>query len=252
MCSRIKSWIHLPIVDSTMMWIKQNANLLSQDHITIVYADEQTSGIGQHGRRWISFPGVGIYATLFLYLEETFPCLQNLGQIFAISCIEVLQALSFHPQIKWPNDLLLNGKKFGGILVETTKTENSWGTSIGIGINVNTTSDQLEILDVQATSLFVISNRVWKIDELLFQIVESFLANLELLKKNGFSAFSKKIEDFLAYLDEEVTFSDGETTFRAICKGIDDLGRLELQHEDGRIDRVYSGSIKLRSDKEGG
>jgi BirA family biotin operon repressor/biotin-[acetyl-CoA-carboxylase] ligase len=250
MCSAIKSWVHLPIVDSTMTWVKQNAKSFSQDHITIVYADEQTSGIGQHGRKWISFRGVGIYATLFFCLEETFPYLQNLGQIFAISCIEVLQALNFHPQIKWPNDLLLNGKKIGGILVETTKIEGSWGTSIGIGINVNTTSDQLKILDVPATSLFVISNRSWKIDELLFQIVERFLTNLELLKKNGFFPFSKQIKGFLAYLEEEVTFSDGKTTFRAICKGIDELGRLELQHEDGRIEHVHTGSIKLRSDKK--
>jgi BirA family biotin operon repressor/biotin-[acetyl-CoA-carboxylase] ligase len=238
------SWIHLPSVDSTVYWVKKNAKSFPQDSLTIVYTDEQTSGVGQHGRKWISFPGVGLYTTWFFRLDKSFPYLQNLGQILAISCIEILQNLGFHPQMKWPNDLLLDEKKFGGVLVETIDFDKEWGISISIGINVNTEHEQLQTLDVAATSLSEISHIQWKIDELLFQLVERFLANLQLLEEAGFSLFSKKIQSVLAFVDKEVLFSDGKRSFTAICKGIDDKGRLELQHTNGHIDHVYAGTIK--------
>ena len=238
------SWIHLPSVDSTVYWVKQNAKSLPENSLTIVYTDEQTAGIGQHGRKWTSFPGVGLYTTWFFRLNKSFSYLPNLGQLLAISCIEILQNLGFRPQIKWPNDLLLNEKKFGGVLVETLDFDNEWGISISIGVNVNTTREQLETLDIAATSLFEESTTQWKIDELLFQLVERFLANLQLLQEAGFALFAKKIQSVLAFMDTEVLFSDGKRSFVAICKGIDNLGRLELQHGNGHIDHVYAGTIK--------
>jgi BirA family biotin operon repressor/biotin-[acetyl-CoA-carboxylase] ligase len=239
------SWIHLPSVDSTMSWVKRNANSLPENGLTIVYADVQTSGIGQHGRKWVSFPEVGLYSTLFFRLDKSFSYLPNLGQLLAISCIEILQNHGFRPQIKWPNDLLLNENKIGGVLVETLDIDKEWGISIGIGINVNTTREQLETLDVAASSLFETSHTTWKIDELLFQLVERFLANLQLLQETGFSIFAKKIQSILAFVGKEVLFSDGKRAFAAICKGIDDLGRIELQHANGQIDHLYAGTLRL-------
>lgn len=238
------SWIHLPTVDSTMAWVKRNCASLPENTLTIVYADVQTAGIGQHGRKWLSFANVGLYATLFFRVEKTFPFLPNLGQLLAISCVEVLQNFGFRPQMKWPNDLLLDQKKCGGVLVETITIEEEYGVSIGIGLNVNTTREQLDAVDLPATSLLESSHRAWKIEELLFPIVERFLANLQFLQGADFSFFAKKIQSVLAYLNEEVLFSDGQHSFTALCKGIDEKGRLELEKEDGTINHFWAGTIK--------
>ena len=243
--SRLLSWIHLPEVDSTMVWVKEHAASFTKNAMTVVYADHQTASIGQHGRKWVSFAGLGLYATLFFQEAPSFPYLQNIGQIMALSCVEVLERLNFSPKLKWPNDLLLEGKKCGGILVESTQTQKECSISVGIGINVNATQGQLNNLHVPSTSLLQESGRSWKIDELLFQIVERFRDNFEIMKREGFSSFARKIETFLAYLEKEVPFFDGKSSFKAICKGIDDLGRLKLEDSDGNILLFTSGSIAL-------
>src|ERR1700722_12425114 len=104
-------YFHFDTIDSTNTWAKKNARTLDPDHLTCITAQEQTAGRGRFKRAWTADRAQNILATLFFTLPKDSPILLNLGQILSLSCVKVLEKRGFSPQIKWPNDLLLSGKK---------------------------------------------------------------------------------------------------------------------------------------------
>jgi len=110
------SYIHFDTIDSTNTWAKNNAKTLDPDQITCITALEQTAGRGRWLRKWISPKGQNIYATIYFCLSKNCKQLSNVGQILSLSCAKVLKSKGFLPQIKWPNDLLLEKKKVAGVL----------------------------------------------------------------------------------------------------------------------------------------
>jgi BirA family biotin operon repressor/biotin-[acetyl-CoA-carboxylase] ligase len=231
-----------------MSWVKRHLSSLPQDHLTIVYADKQTDGVGQYGRKWISFPHVGIYASFCLYVDCQFPFLANLGQLLAISCVEALDQQGVKCSIKWPNDLIIEGQKVGGVLVETMRVDEKQAVIIGLGMNVNTSYEQLILLmenfGTSATSLAVRSGKTWETVHVLRQCVTQWIGNLQILHETGFAVFAKKIESTLTLLHQHVLFSDRNRQFPAVCEGIDSLGRLKLRHHGQGIEYVYTGTLR--------
>jgi len=238
------SWIHLPSVDSTSRWIESHAPSLPADALTIVYADEQTAGRGQHGRSWVSPPNLNLYTTLFLRLEQDFPFLANIGQTLTMSCVKTFQSMHLQPEVKWPNDLRFTGKKIGGILTQVISIDHASGILLGLGINVNMPMEMLLLIDQPATSLLEESGHEWNIQELLFKIVGSFLIDLKVLRAKGFASIGEELQSVLCFVGKRVLFSDEKGSFEAICQGIDERGRLKLLHPSGAVDTVYTGSIK--------
>src|SRR6185312_12605733 len=106
-------------IDSTNTWTKQNTATLDPDLLTCITATEQTAGRGRFRRRWVSGRGENITATFFFTVAKDSPILANVGQVLSLSCAHVLEQHGFSPQIKWPNDLFISGKKMAGILCET-------------------------------------------------------------------------------------------------------------------------------------
>ncbi len=116
---------------------------------------------------------------------------------------------------------------------------------LGLGLNVNMPEEMLQTIDQPATSLFAENGEEWKIEELLFEIVEQFLKDLVLLREKGFAPLAKELQSVLCFMGETVLFSDGKRSFEAICRGIDEMGRLKLEHpSSGVIDKVYAGTVK--------
>ncbi|MBS3903889.1 MAG: biotin--[acetyl-CoA-carboxylase] ligase [Simkania sp.] len=238
------SWVHLSKVDSTNLWLKEHAPSLSTQMLTVVYADEQTAGKGQHGKKWISPPGLNLYASLFFCLEKEFSHLSNLSQTLAISCAKTMEELGFLTQIKWPNDLRIEKRKIGGILAEIISMKEVCGVIIGVGININATENELSSIDQPATSLLVESGMEWDINKVLLRIIELFLIDLAILRKQGFSSLAVELQSFLAFLHQPVVFSDDQRSFEAICQGIDERGQMRLLRSDGIVETVYSGSLR--------
>ncbi len=239
------SWIHLPSVDSTNRWVEQHASSLPANALTIVYADVQTAGRGQHGRLWVSPANLNLYTTLFLRLEHDFPFLANLGQTLTISCIKTLQKFHLQPEVKWPNDLRFRGKKFGGILTQIVSIDHESGILLGLGMNVNMSKELLSSIDQPVTSLSEETGLEWKIEEVLFRIVESFLIDLNVLRTEGFPSMAEELQAVLCFIGKQVLFSDDKRSFEATCLGIDEMGRLKLLDPSGSIDTISTGSIKL-------
>lgn len=140
-------------IDSTQIQAKKFAeNCVTNG--TIVLTENQTSGLGTHGRKWYSEKNKNIAFTIILYPECELQKLKNLTKDIAKCVVEALNRIcKIKTDIKEPNDIMLNGKKMGGILTQIiTKGENIRYLLIGIGINVNSKSFPLDLEKI-ATSL---------------------------------------------------------------------------------------------------
>ncbi len=237
------NYIHFESVPSTSTWAKENASILDPQKVTCITAQEQSAGRGQFSRKWFSPKGLNIYATLFFCLSKDFPFLQNIGQIASISTCKTLEVLGFSPQIKWPNDLLLDGKKVSGILSETIQLPDYIGIALGIGCNINMPKELTDQIDQKATSLMQISGKTWSLEEVLQAFLEQFLNDFSTLELEGFESFQSYYNSLLAFKDEPITIKDGSRSFQGICKGSTKTGKLILLLPSGKEVEIYSGEI---------
>ena len=128
-----ESVIYLPEVDSTNLWAKHNLDKFGP--IGAVYTTHQTAGRGRLGRSWLDAPHKGLYYTAVIRTDLVQPATLPLFASLAV-CDALRERYRIDCQIKWPNDLLLNGKKIVGILCEVGPDGHS--IVVGIGINLNT------------------------------------------------------------------------------------------------------------------
>lgn len=237
------TYIHLETVNSTNTWVKEHHTSLNSQEFTCLYASEQTAGRGRFNRKWLSAKGNNIYATLYFCVEKNFTHLGNLSQILSLACIEVLEQKGFHPQIKWPNDILVEGKKLAGILCETITVNDQIGVVLGIGINVDLSPSLLATIDQPATSLAQLSEKSWKQEQLLEPLVELFLKHLDVLQKEGFSPFVPLYTERLTLKDKWITHHNGAQILEGRYESINDRGEFVLRLPNGKLVTLFSGEI---------
>jgi len=240
------SYIHFDTIDSTNTWAKNNAKTLDPDQITCITALEQTAGRGRWLRKWISPKGQNIYATIYFCLSKNCKQLSNVGQILSLSCAKVLKSKGFLPQIKWPNDLLLEKKKVAGVLCETISCEDRIGVALGIGLNINMSKEMLDTIDQPATSLAQLSGQTWTVEQILNPLLQQFIKDLNLLIKQGFEAFWQNYEELLAYKGQVISCNDGLHSLKGICHSVNSDGRLNLLLPSGQMQTLSAGEVKLQ------
>ncbi len=235
--------IHFETIDSTNTWVKNHAHELDPSGITCVTADEQTAGRGRYHRTWISPKNQNITATLYFCIEKGTPYVGNIPQILALCCVRLLKDLGIRAQIKWPNDILAEGKKIAGILCEVVDLQKCLGIVLGIGLNVNMNEEVIATIDQPATSLFALTGKTHNKKRVLKHLVQEFVTALPLLQKEGFAPFYAPFSKALAFQGEEVTFFNGVKTVRAILQGLTEQGHLLLVLPSGKLQEVSSGEI---------
>jgi BirA family biotin operon repressor/biotin-[acetyl-CoA-carboxylase] ligase len=181
-------------IDSTQTYAKQHKATFAQNEITCIIADEQTAGYGRHGRKWNSPKGLNLYFTLYFQLPGSISHVSCLGHLMSATLAKLLDT-----QIKWPNDILLGGKKVGGILCETILGSTA-EVFLGVGLNVN--QENFDAIDQPASSLKVETGRTWDRKELLNHIQAQFERNLAKFVRSGFEPFRTFIEKRLIYKGE--------------------------------------------------
>jgi BirA family biotin operon repressor/biotin-[acetyl-CoA-carboxylase] ligase len=239
--------IHFESIDSTNTYAKLHASSFNPSGITCITADRQTSGRGRFQNKWVSPPGVNLYITFYFRLPANQTHFTALGLVLAASLAQTLIVLSIFPQIKWPNDLQLNRKKFGGVLCETTLHKEHFEVFAGIGINVNMEPRDLESVGQAATSLKEETGKIWDRKKILKHLQDQFAKNLELFQTKGFAPFHAFCENLLAYKGEKVRCYDGQNEWIGICESLSEEGRLNLRLPDHSIHTVSSGEIRLHS-----
>lgn len=237
------NYIRFQSIESTNTWAKQHANLLDPHQITCITSQEQTAGRGRFQRKWISPKGVNLYVTYFFCIPTSCSFLPNLGQILSISCSKMLEHLGFTPQIKWPNDVLIEGKKIAGILCETVSLQDKLAVVLGIGININMDSATIQSIDQPATSLQVLSGHEWSLDEALYKLSKHLLEDLNILQKKGFTFFRSYYEKHLAFKGQMITVQDGNRTIQGLCHTLSPQGNLIILSSSGEQIEIYAGSV---------
>lgn len=224
--------IFLPEVDSTNSYAISLLKNVNPFEGTVVYTHHQTNGRGQRGNTWISENGVNIAASVIL--KPSFLSVKNVYQLYIISALAVHDVLSqlpnsgqFDIKIKWPNDILVNGKKIAGILNETILQNNVVSAAvIGIGLNVN----QSAFPDLaRATSLQMLFRQTFDLKQILAEICAQ-LEKRYLQLKNGNTDLLMK--EYLAHfykLNEWQLFRINQSECNCLVKGISETGLLVLQ-----------------------
>lgn len=237
---------HFQTIDSTNTWAKANLHLFSPENLTLVTAEMQTEGRGRVGRRWISPAKQNLYATFCFCVPKRVEPLNNLSQILSVSASKALNKLGFKPHIKWPNDLLIRGKKISGILCETMEKENSLCMLAGIGINVNMPKEVLDTIDQPATSLMVEAGKEFELEEITTHLTEIFNEDLALFLEKGFVPFLNfYLEHLLHSPGSSLKVTEKGKILQGNFHSINPDGSLNLQLPTGELKKIYSGEIGL-------
>jgi BirA family biotin operon repressor/biotin-[acetyl-CoA-carboxylase] ligase len=225
--------IKLNAIDSTNRFLKELAQEAIAENYTIVVANQQTDGKGQRGASWISESDKGLtFSLLYHNLQESSINLFELNCIVSLSIVEALQSISFIKfQIKWPNDILAENKKIGGVLIENSfKNQQEVVSVIGIGINVN----QLHFENLpQASSLALLERKTFDKEEIMFKIANQLQFNLENAQKIGANFYWERYHELLYKRGVVSAFEDANgNRFVGKIFAVTLEGKLQLELEN--------------------
>lgn len=229
-----------------------NADLLARidtlDGPLLRIAENQTAGRGRAGRSWLSTPGAALMFSLAWRFKGPLHRMTGLPMAVGVALAETIAALGVPVQIKWPNDLLRDGKKLAGILVETQTSRKDgdgavWAV-IGVGINL-LMPDELE---EQIGRAVAAAPWLAKMDrnELMAALLSRLAAVLAEFDDTGFAPFAERWNLLHAWQGRDVVILDhGQVLQQGRAAGVDAIGRLMLDTEHGRVE-VLSGDVSLR------
>lgn len=215
----------------------------------VVVAETQTQGRGRKGRSWISTPGAGVYLSVILKPALKPSRIVQIPLVAGVAAARAIRAESgLMPDIKWPNDILIGGKKAAGILTEMScELDRINHVILGIGINVNTReSDFSEPLRAIATSLYAECGR--KISRVA--LVQRFLSEFEAVYgrylAGGFESIRQEWKSLSSTIGSQVEITDGGERLTGKVLDIDPDGFLLLKTNSGRTERIVAGDVSLR------
>ncbi|MBN2255066.1 MAG: biotin--[acetyl-CoA-carboxylase] ligase [Deltaproteobacteria bacterium] len=216
---------------------------------TLVVSETQTGGKGRLGRTWFSPFGEGIYLSFILRPAVSPAEAPKLTLMTAVALAETLHSgAGLHVSIKWPNDILIGGKKLAGILTEiSTEMDAVDYVVIGLGINVNTVSFPSEIRE-NATSILIETGKEHSRSSLMKDFLKWFEEYYELFQRADIEPILDRWRQFSQIAGRRITVENigGMTSGTAL--DIDKDGFLMVEDNNGQIHRIYSGDITLNGD----
>lgn len=217
---------------------------------TVVLTEEQTAGRGRLARKWDSAYGKGIWMSLILRPDVP-P--QRAPQFTLVAAVAVVRAIeevtSLRPEIKWPNDILLNGKKCTGILTELqSDADGIQALIIGIGLNVNQAEMDFdpEIRGI-ATSLQMESGEEVNRAELVRAVLQHAEKYTNQYIEEGFGILKLLWESYSSTIGKQVRARMASETLEGIAEGITEDGVLQLRTPDGKLHGIYSADIEMKN-----
>lgn len=245
------SWAARPVAyEEEQESTNQTAKMLAEQgasHGTLVVAERQISGRGRRGRPWHSPKGSGVWMSILLR-PQIHP--MSASMLTLVSAMAVYDAISSRVEgcaIKWPNDIVIDGRKVCGILTEmSSELDTIHYVVIGIGINVNT-DDFPEDIAAVAASMHVITGQYYKRAEIIADIWKAFEKYYDLfLQTENLSLMVDEYNQRLVNMERKVYIEERGTRYEGVAKGIDSEGALLIEKPDGTTTSVISGEVSVR------
>jgi len=218
-------------------------------NLSLVLADSQTAGRGRAGRSWVTKPGKALAFSLILYPEQALIKADQIEKLSGLGSLAVAEALKenlgLNPEIKWPNDVLLSGKKVSGVLVDLNWTAGDIKSIvIGIGINVHKGSVPDHELNFPAASIEEFTNTPVNRLDLLVDILQSLL---KWYSKITSQIFMTTWEGYLAFKEEQIILVSGNQVIdQGYLVGLSTAGSLVIRTDSGDQRQYRTGEIQLR------
>ena len=235
---------HFAETDSTneeaLRWGRDGA-----PHFALVTADAQTAGRGRRGRSWNSPPGKGLYLSLLVRpnaLQSQLPYLNFAACLAATRAVQKLTGQTCHT--KWPNDVLMNGRKIAGVLSEAVWHEGELSFAvIGLGLNVNHAPEDLPPRPIYpASSLLIETGRVWEVADLRDLWMKQFRLVYNRLKSGKADSVRDEFWRRCAQKNQCVKVQSENETVTGLAFGLAQDGSLLLETGNG-IHRVLAGDL---------
>lgn len=239
----MKKIMFFDVIASTNLYLKEN--YLKLNNLTSVVAHHQTNGRGRLGRAWSDSDD--LLMSILIKDDLDLEKIENLSLVICASIFKVLNKYLKNVKIKWPNDLLVNGKKVCGILLESVISNKLEALIIGFGINVNTKSFELD-LKKRATSMYLETENFYDIEKLAYEVYDEFL-NDYLAYLNGSKDYLKICKDNSCLINKEITYLENEEERIAQVLDILENGHILLKTNDKIIEKS-SGEITLHYNYE--
>jgi BirA family biotin operon repressor/biotin-[acetyl-CoA-carboxylase] ligase len=200
---------------------------------TLVVAQEQTGGRGREGRSWVSPPGAGLYASLLIEVPDR-DLVQNLPLAVGVGLCVALRDLGAREcALKWPNDLVVEGRKLGGMLIEVVTSGEAPPVAI-IGFGINLAGEHETLKGLGATSLEALIEEPPDLVELTAAVVRSLLGAL-----NRMDDTAKLVDEYSALVahqeGDELTWQQNGSRVRGRYAGVDERGFLRLDTDQGTV-----------------
>ena len=225
--------------------ISTNTEALNQakrgaDEGLCVVARSQTAGRGQFGRTWISEKNAGLYFSIVLRPQLETRFLPLLTLMSAVAVHDVLSEIyGLKPDIKWANDVHINGKKICGILAETVETNKGLAVVVGIGINLKSSNFPAEII---ATSIEEETKLAVNFDDTHEALTRFFAYHYDNFDAETVHREWTKRSSYA--FGKEVKVVSGNETIFGITRGIEENGALRIETENGEIKIIHAGEVE--------
>jgi len=245
--SLTKQMIYYDEIDSTNLEAHRLAKK-GGEHGIVVAAGSQSAGRGRLGRSWNSPAESNIYMSLLLRPDLEPDQAPMLTLVMACSVAETIrETTGLDAQIKWPNDIVVNGKKVCGILTEMNAEVGRINyVVIGVGINVNTEGFPEELQEM-ATSLSMEAARTFFKEDILSEVLTHFEKDYAIFIKTGsFRKLKSRYENLLVNRGKMVKILGETEPYQALALGINEKGELLVRREDGSETTVYAGEVSVR------
>ncbi|HEY6131516.1 MAG TPA: bifunctional biotin--[acetyl-CoA-carboxylase] ligase/biotin operon repressor BirA [Halioglobus sp.] len=211
-------------------------------------AEQQTAGRGRRGRQWVSPYASNLYLSLLWEFNQGVSALEGLSLAVGVAVARALLACDVPPvQLKWPNDVLYDGNKLGGILLEMNgDAAGPCRVVIGVGLNVAMPGLAADTIDQPWTDLKTITaNRHPGRNQLLAALLNELLPLAADFEQQGFTRWRDDWKALDAFADAPVVLDTGSAQWGGIARGVDARGALLLETTNG-VQSVYGGEISLR------
>ena len=221
-----------PSTNTTLVeWLREGRDLPDG---FVLAARSQTAGRGRYERQWLARPGRNLTFSALLRSDASPLQFLSLPQAAALGVVAYLEENGLAAQTKWPNDVLVGGRKICGILAERYK-----GAVLGIGLNVNMDADAAAAIDQPATSLRIETGTEHTVERTLDELLAHLQVWIGRWEKGGFAALSAAWESHCASLGQYVAVG-GHT---GVVLGFGAAGQLLLREDDGTRREVWTGEV---------